>query len=108
MTMDWRVEGVARRARLPIVGSLVAGVTGMLLFGSVVAGVGEWMQGRQLRTVGPWAIPGLLLAVAAGTVALHDLRTGKGQRVTIVLGLAVVTSMVLLLVLNPSTAPPVP
>lgn len=106
--MNQHVEDVAGPARLATWGSLAVGVTGVILFGSVVAGVGGWMEGRQLQTVGPWAIPGLVLAVVAGTVAIRALRTGKGHRTTVLLGLAVVTSVVLLFVLNPSIAPPVP
>ena len=108
MTMDEHVDDFAGPARLAIWGSLAVGMTGVMLFGSVVAGVGGWMEGRQLQTVGPWAIPGLLLAAVAGTVAIRALRTGTGHRITVLLGLAVVTSVVLLFVLNPSIAPPVP
>jgi hypothetical protein len=108
MTMNQHVEGVSGSARIATWGSLAAGVIGVMLFGSVVAGIGDWMEGRQLRTVGPWAIPALLLAAAAGTAAIRVLRTGKGPLITVLLGLAVVTSVILLYGLNPSIAPPVP
>lgn len=107
-TMNEHVEDFAGPGRLATWGSLAVAVVGVMLFGSVVAGVGDWMDGRRLQTVGPWAIPGLLLAAVAGTVAIRALRTGRGHRITVLLGLAVVTSAVLLFVLNPSIAPPVP
>lgn len=65
------------------------------------------MQGRQLQTVGAWPIPALLLAAMALVVAIHAVRTGKAQRMATLLGLAVMTSMVMLFTFNPSIAPPV-
>lgn len=108
MTMNHHLAGVAGPARLAIWGVLAVGGTGVMLFGSAVAGVGDWMEGRRLQTVGSWAIPGLLLAAVAGTVAIRALRTGKGYRIAVLLGLAVVASVVLLFAVNPSIAPPVP
>jgi hypothetical protein len=108
MTMSQHVENVAGPARHATWASLAVGVAGVTLFGSVVTGVGEWMEGRQLQTVGAWAIPGLLLAAVTGVVAIRALRTGKGHRMAVLLGFVVVASVVLLFVVNPSIAPPVP
>jgi hypothetical protein len=107
MTSDQRTVDVAGPARLVPWAVLVVSIGGVTLFGSVVAGVGDWMEGRELQTVGAWAIPALLLAATALAVAIHAVRTGRGQRMTTLLGLAVITSMVMLFILNPSTAPPV-
>lgn len=108
MTMSQHDENVVGPARHAAWASLAVGVAGVMLFGSVVAGVGEWVEGRQLQTVSSWAIPGLLLAAVAGVVAMRALRRGKGHRLAVLLGLAVVGSVVLLFLVNPSTAPPVP
>lgn len=108
MPMSQQAENVVGPARVATWASLAVGVAAVMLFGSVVAGVGDWMDGRQLQTVGRWAIPGLLLAAVANVVAIRALRRGKGHRMTVGLGLAVVTSAILLFVVNPSIAPPVP
>jgi cytochrome bd-type quinol oxidase subunit 2 len=106
--MVQRIWHAAEAARLAQWAALAAGVGGVMVFGSVVAGVGEWVEGRQLDTVAGWAIPALLLAVTAAAVAIRAVHTGEGRRVTLVLGLAVGTSMLVLIVVNPSIAPPVP
>jgi cytochrome bd-type quinol oxidase subunit 2 len=106
--MDQRLEQAAEAARLAQWGALAVAVGGVMVFGSVVAGVGEWVEGRQLRTVAGWAVPALVLAVTAAAVALSAVWTGMGRRVAVVLGLAVGTCMIVLLVRNPSIAPPVP
>jgi len=108
MTMSHHMQKVGAHGRLAAWASLAAGGAGVLLFGSVVGGVGDWVEGRQLQTVAPWAIPGLILAVVASLVAALALRTGKGHRTAVLLGLAVLTSVLLLFLINPSIAPPVP
>lgn len=103
-----RVEKDTRGARLATWGSLCLAAAGVLLFGSVVGAVGAWMEGRQLQTVAPWAIPGFILATVASLVAMRALRSGKGYRTAVLLALAVATSVLLLFLVNPPTAPPVP
>jgi hypothetical protein len=78
--MDQRIEHAAAAERLALCAALAVGVGGVMVFGSVVAGVGEWVEGRQLRTVAGWAIPALLLAVTAAAVAIRAVRTGKSGR----------------------------
>lgn len=97
--MTWRVAAAA---------SLAVGFTGVAVFGSVVAAIGEWVEGRQLETVAGWAIPGLTLAVLGTLASMRALFVGKGRRIALALSLLVVVSLVLLIVLNPSISPPVP
>ena len=107
MSMNQRTVDGAGPARLVSWAVLVVSIGGVILFGSVVADVGDWIQGRQLQTVGAWAIPGLLLAAMALVVATHAVRKGKAQRMATLLGLAVTTSIVTLFIFNPSIATPV-
>jgi hypothetical protein len=101
-------EHVGRPARLAAWASLTVGAAGVLLFGSVVGGVGDWVEGRQLQTVAPWAIPGLMLAAVASLMAVLALLKNKGHQLAVILGLAAGFSVLLWFLTNPLIAPPVP
>jgi hypothetical protein len=88
--------------------SLVAAVIGAILFGSIVAGVGEWVEGRELQTVAGWAIPALVLAVVCCLAAARALIVGRGSQVAAVLAVLVALTVLSMLLINPSIAPPVP
>ena len=87
--------------------SLCVGVAGVLLYGSVVGGAGDWVEGRQLQTVAPWAMPGLMLALVSSLAAARVLLQGKGHRLAVLLALSVALSVGLLFLVNPSIAPPI-
>ncbi len=107
MAMSDHIQKVGRPRRVAAWASLAVGAAGVLLFGSVIGGLGDWVEGRQLQTVAPWAVPGLLLALLASLVAILVLRAGKGYYFAVFLGLAVMISVLLLFLINPSIAPPV-
>jgi hypothetical protein len=90
-------------------GSVVAGLVALWVFGSVVVGVGGWVEGRQLGTVAPWALPGLALALLASGIATWNLlRQGRLRVLAIALGLLAAASVAMLFLINPGLAPPVP
>ena len=99
LSMPWRLAAVA---------SLAVSLVGVAVFGSVVAAVGDWVEGRELETVAPWAIPGLALAVVAGVASIRALVAGDGRRIAFALNLLVALSLLALLLRNPSIAPAVP
>jgi hypothetical protein len=87
---------------------LAVDLVGVAVFGSVIAAVGEWVEGRQLETVAGWAIPGLSLAVLATLASIRTLLLGEGRWSALALSFIVVATLLSLIALNPSTAPPVP
>ncbi len=95
-------RGVAAR-----IAALVLSLAGVVTFGSIVAGVGEWVEGRDLSVVLPWALPALLASALAATAAVVCItrRTTMGLAI---LGAAVVAlALVALVLLNPSISHPV-
>lgn len=107
MAIDVPGKGRPGYTKLASSGSLVVAAIGVVVFGSIVTGVGDWVEGRQLSTVAPWAIPGLALAVLGCLTAIRALLVGKGHLPAAVLALAVALSIVLLFTMNLSLAPPV-
>ena len=103
--------GPAQEARLgssAAVASLAVSLVGVTVFGSFVAEVGDWAQGREFETVAAWALPGLGLAVLAGLAAVRALFVRRGHGIALVLSLLVALSLVSMLLVNPPIAPPVP
>ena len=50
---------VAGRGRYgAVLVALAVSLTGIVMFGSLVAGLGDWVEGRDLPVVLPWALPG--------------------------------------------------
>lgn len=95
-------------AQLASSGSLVVAAIGVVVFGSIVTGVGDWVEGRQLSTVAPWAIPGLALGILACLKAIRAVLVGRGHLSSALLALAVALSILFLFTINPSLAPLVP
>lgn len=108
MAMEHHAAEPASPSRLVAWTTLLVGLIGMMLFGSIVAGEGEWVEGRELQTVAPWAIPALVLAVVSSLAASRALIVGKGSRVAAVLAAIVALTVVSMFLMNPSIAPPVP
>jgi len=108
MATDVPGKGLPRYTQLASSGSLVVAAIGLVVFGSIVTGVGDWVEGRQLSTVAPWAIPGLALAILACLTAIRALLVGKGHLLAALLALAVALSILLLFTMNLSLGPPVP
>lgn len=99
---------VPSRAQVASWGALTVAVIGAVLFGSILTGVGDWVEGRQLQTVAPWAIPGLVLTTLACLTAVRALLANKGHWIAVLFGLTATLSILLLFLINPSIAPPVP
>lgn len=108
MAMEQHAAGPATPGRLVAWTSLLVGLVAMVIFGSVVAGVGEWVEGRELQTVAPWAIPALVLAAVSSLAASRALMVGKGSRAAAVLAVCAALTVVAMILANPSIAPPVP
>ena len=106
--MEHHAAEPASPGRLVAWTSLLAGLVAVMLFGSIVADAGEWVDGRELQTVAPWAIPALVLAVVSSLAAARALIVGKGSRVAAVLAAIVALTVVSMFLVNPSIAPPVP
>lgn len=107
MTTDAREAARGRHVGLAI-GALVVSLAGVVAFGSIVGGFGEWVEGRDFPVVLPWALPALLTSAAAAVVSLIAVRRYRGTALALV-GAAVVALMLLALVLvNPSIGYPVP
>ena len=98
--------------RVTVVAAFAVSLVGVAVFGSLVAGVAVegwgWAEDRDFETVATWAVPGLMLAVLAGVASMCALFLRKGRGIALVLSLLVALSVVLLILLNPSIAPPVP
>ncbi|WP_228386401.1 hypothetical protein [Ornithinicoccus halotolerans] len=88
--------------------AFVVAAFGVAILGSMVAGVGGNAEGRDLQLVAPWAVPGLVLALLAAGAALRAALVGKGRRVAVVLALAVALYLLVILLINPAMAQPVP
>ena len=89
-------------------GAFAAGLVGGVVFAAILTGTGEWMDGRRLSTVAGWAVPGLLVSVAAVAAAVRAMRCpAADRRPVLVLGLLVAAALALLWLANPPIAPPV-
>jgi hypothetical protein len=88
--------------------ALVVSLAGLVTFTSLVAGAGEWVEGREVSVVLPWALPALVASAAATAASIAALRTTRAT-VAAVLGAAVVVAALVALVLvNPAIGHPVP
>ena len=96
------------RARAVSWGALGGGLLASWVFGSVIAGLGGWVEGRSLETVGSWAFPGAALAVVTCLMAAYSLNHPKVRVAAVGLALLALFSVVILFLINPSIAPPVP
>jgi hypothetical protein len=90
-----------------LVAGLAVSLLGVGVFGSVVGAVGEWVEGRELATVAPWALPALGLALAASATSARALLTARSRRLALALSLLVGVTLGLLVLANPSLSPPV-
>lgn len=108
MTTDAREAPRGRHVGLAAFGALVVSLAGVVTFGSIVGGFGEWVEGRDLPVVLPWALPALVASAAAAVASLFAVRRCQGTALALV-GAAVVAFMLVALVLvNPSIGYPVP
>ena len=91
-----------------LVAALVVSLAGLVAFGSLVAGTGEWVEGRDLPVVLPWALPALVVSAVATAASIAALRTRRATVPAVLVAGAVAVALVTLLLVNPSIGYPVP
>ncbi len=96
-------------ARIPaVLVALGVAFVGLVTFGSVVAGIGEWVEGRDLSVVLPWALPALVASALAVTTSMVALRVPRATALAVLGAGVVAVALVALVLMNPSIAHPVP
>lgn len=96
------------RPRAAGIGALAVSLTGLAVFGSVVAGVGDWMQGRELSVVLPWALPALVVSAVATAASLTAVRTRRAPTPAVLGAVVVALALAAVVLVNPATGHPVP
>lgn len=88
--------------------ALFVSLGGLVTFASLVAGAGEWVEGRDVFVVLPWALPALVASAAATAASIAALRIPRATAPAM-LGAGVVAVLLVALVLvDPSIGHPIP
>lgn len=88
--------------------ALVVSLAGVVTFGSIVVGAGEWVEGRDLSVVLPWALPALLGSALAAAASVVAVRPRRATSLAMLPAAVVAVALVALVLVNPSISHPVP
>lgn len=88
--------------------ALVVSLAGVVTFGSIVGGVGGWVEGRDLPVVLPWALPAFLASALAAAASAATVRRRRATGLAILAPAVVAVTLVALVLVNPSISHPVP
>ena len=99
----------AERGRVAaVVIALVVSVAGVVTFTRLLLGLGDWVEGRDLSVVLPWALPALVASAVAAVASVAALRTRRGANLAMLSAAVVALALVALVLVNPSISHPVP
>ncbi len=106
--MDRQRQAAGRGQSGALLVALVVSLAGLVTFASLVAGVGEWVEGRDLSVVLPWALPALVVSAAATAASIAALRVPRATAPAVLGAGVVVVALAALVLVNPSIGHPIP